>query len=166
MNQNPEQIARDKIDQMLVDAGWLVQSKDEVNLSAGKGVALRETNTESGSADYILFVNSKAVGVIEAKAEDLGFKLLQVEEQSARYSKDAIKIGKFTLESEKPFVYESTGTVTRFTDYRDPKPRGRNVFSFHKPATIEEWIKKGVSLRERLLSLPKLDTTRKFFEDH
>lgn len=159
MNQNPEQIARDKIDQMLVDAGWLVQSKDEVNLSAGKGVALRETNTESGSADYILFVNSKAVGVIEAKAEDLGFKLLQVEEQSVRYSKDAIKIGKFTLESEKPFVYESTGTVTRFTDYRDPKPRGRNVFSFHKPSTIEGWIKKGVSLRERLLSLPNLDTT-------
>jgi len=159
MNQNPEQIARDKIDQMLVDAGWLVQSKDEVNLSAGKGVALRETNTESGSADYILFVNSKAVGVIEAKAEDLGFKLLQVEEQSVRYSKDAIKIGKFTLESEKPFVYESTGTVTRFTDYRDPKPRGRNVFSFHKPSTIEGWIKKGISLRERLLSLPNLDTT-------
>jgi len=159
MNQNPEQIARDKIDQMLVNAGWLVQSKEEINLSAGKGVALRETNTESGSADYILFVNSKAVGVIEAKAEDLGFKLLQVEEQSARYSKDAIKIGKFTLESEKPFVYESTGTVTRFTDYRDPKPRGRNVFSFHKPSTIEGWIKKGVSLRERLLSLPNLDTT-------
>ena len=159
MNQNPEQIARDKIDQMLIDAGWLVQSKDEVNLSAGKGVALRETNTESGSADYILFVNSKAVGVIEAKAEDLGFKLLQVEEQSVRYSKDAIKIGPFTLESEKPFVYESTGTVTRFTDYRDPKPRGRNVFSFHKPSTIEGWIKKGISLRERLFSLPNLDTT-------
>ena len=65
MNQNPEQIARDKIDQMLELAGWLVQSKDKVNLSAGIGVALRETNTESGSADYILFVNSKAVGVIE-----------------------------------------------------------------------------------------------------
>lgn len=158
-NQSPEQIARDKIDQMLVDAGWLVQSKDKVNLSGGIGVALRETNTESGSADYILFVNSKAVGVIEAKAEDLGYKLLQVEEQSARYSKDAIKIGKFMLENEKPFVYESTGTVTRFTDYRDPKPRGRNVFSFHKPETIAEWIKKGPSLRERLLSMPKLDPT-------
>ena len=159
MNQNPEQIARDKIDQMLVDAGWLVQSKKEVNLSAGIGVALRETNTESGSADYILFVNSKAVGVIEAKAEDLGYKLLQVEEQSVRYSKDAIKIGKYTLESEKPFVYESTGTVTRFTDYRDPKPRGRNVFWFHKPETLAEWIKKGPSLRERLLSMPELDHT-------
>ncbi|NQY01100.1 MAG: DEAD/DEAH box helicase family protein, partial [Flavobacteriaceae bacterium] len=159
MNQHPEQIARDKIDQMLVNAGWLVQSKDKVNLSAGIGVALRETNTESGSADYILFINSKAVGVIEAKAEDLGYKLLQVEEQSKRYSEDAIKIGKFKLDSEKPFIYESTGTITRFTDFRDPKPRGRNIFSFHKPETIADWIKKGPSLRERLLSMPALDTT-------
>ena len=158
-NQNPEQIARDKIDQMLIEAGWLVQSKDKLNLSAGIGIALRETNTESGSADYILFVNSKAVGVIEAKAEDLGYKLLQVEEQSERYSKDAIKIGKFKLDNEKPFVYESTGTITRFTDYRDPKPRGRNVFWFHKPETIAEWIKKGPSLRQRLLTIPALDPT-------
>lgn len=159
INQTPEQIARDKIDEMLTEAGWLVQSKKKVDLSAGIGVALRETNTVSGSADYILFVNAKAVGVIEAKAEDLGYKLLQVEEQSLRYSKDAIKIGKYMLESEKPFVYESTGTITRFTDYRDPKPRGRNVFSFHKPATIAEWIKKGKSLRQRLLEMPALDET-------
>lgn len=159
MNQNPEQIARDKIDKMLTEAGWLVQSKDKINLSAGIGIALRETNTVSGSADYILFVNSNAVGVIEAKAEDLGYKLLQVEEQSKRYSTDAIKIGKFTLKGEKPFVYESTGTITHFTDYRDPKPRARTVFSFHKPETIAEWIKKGTSLRERLLSMPTLDKT-------
>jgi len=53
---------------MLREAGWLVQSKEGVDLSSGIGVALRETNTESGSADYILFLNSKAVGVIEAKA--------------------------------------------------------------------------------------------------
>ena len=159
MNQNPEQIARDKIDQMLVNTGWLVQSKDKVNLAAGIGVALREVNTETGPADYILFVNSKAVGVVEAKAEDLGFKLTQVEEQSKRYANSSLKIGQFTLDNDKPFVYESTGTVTRFTDYRDPKPRGRNVFSFHKPETMADWIKKGPSLRERLLSMPALDAT-------
>jgi type I restriction enzyme R subunit len=157
MNQSPEQIARDKIDKMLEAAGWLVQSKEKVNLTAGIGVALRETNTESGAADYILFVNSKAVGVIEAKAEDLGYKLLQAEDQSFRYSKDAIKVGKFMLENEKPFVYESTGTLTRFTDYRDPKPRGRNVFWFHTPETIAEWIKKGSSLSTRLQAMPALD---------
>jgi len=157
MNQSPEQIARDRIDKMLEVAGWLVQSKEKVNLNAGVGIALRETNTESGAADYILFVNSKAVGVIEAKAEDLGYKLLQVEDQSLRYSKDAIKVGKFLLENEKPFVYESTGTITRFTDYRDPKPRGRNVFWFHTPETIAEWIKKGSSLSARLQAMPTLD---------
>ncbi len=158
-NQNPEQIARDKIDQMLREAGWLVQSKNDIDLSAGTGVALREVNTESGSADYILFVNSEAVGVIEAKKESEGHRLTMVEEQSARYAKEAIKMGKFTLKSEKPFVYESTGTITRFTDYRDPKPRGRNVFSFHKPETLSEWIKKGTSLRARLLSIPGLNAT-------
>jgi len=159
MNQNPEQIARDKIDQMLINSGWLVQSKDKINLAAGIGVALREINTESGSADYILFVNSKSVGVIEAKKDIEGHRLTMVEDQAVRYSKDAIKIGKYMLQNEKPFVYESTGTVTRFTDYRDPKPRGRNVFSFHRPETLAEWIKSGSTLRERLLNIPELDET-------
>ncbi len=159
MNQNPEQIARDKIDQMLELAGWIVQSKDKLNLTAGIGVALREANTETGSADYVLFVNSKPVGVIEAKAEELGYKLLTVEDQSARYATDALKIGKYTLDGEKPFVYESTGTITRFTDFRDPKPRGRNVFSFHKPETLVEWLKKSKSLRDRLLLMPELNAT-------
>ena len=159
LNQNPEQLARDKIDEMLRQAGWVVQSKSTIDLSAGKGVALRETNTVSGSADYMLFVDRKPVGVIEAKKEEEGHRLLMVEEQSVRYAKEPIKIGAFTLDNEKPFVYESTGTVTRFTDYRDPKPRGRTVFSFHKPETIAGWLKKGISLRERLLSIPPLDET-------
>ncbi|MFA7325719.1 MAG: DEAD/DEAH box helicase family protein [Candidatus Kapaibacterium sp.] len=159
MNKTQEQISRDTIDEMLELAGWHVQSQSNKNLSTGLGIALREVNTVSGSADYILFVNSKPVGVIEAKAEDKGYKLLQVEEQSTRYSKEAIKIGKYLIEDEKPFVYESTGTVTRFTDYRDPKPRGRNVFSFHRPETLAEWIKKGPSLRERFQSMPELDAT-------
>jgi len=159
INQNPEQKARDIIDFMLQEAGWIVQSKKKVNLSAGIGIALRETNTTSGSADYMLFVNREPVGVIEAKREEEGHRLTVVEEQSKRYSVEPIKIGGFLLETEKPFVYESTGTITRFTDYRDPKPRGRNVFSFHKPETIAAWLKKGKSLRERLQSTPVLDET-------
>jgi len=159
INQNPEQIARDKIDQMLRAAGWEVQSKGNINLSAAKGIALREANMTTGSADYILFVDRKSVGVIEAKKEEEGHRLTVVEEQSKRYAFDSIKIGKYTLDNPKPFVYESTGTITRFTDYRDPKPRGRNVFSFHKPETIANWLKQGPSLRERLLSTPPLDET-------
>jgi len=156
INQNPEQIARDKIDEMLREAGWLVQSKKKVDLSANKGIAVREYQTDVGPADYVLFVNRKPVGIIEAKREDEGHRLTVVEEQSSNYANAKLK---YLNNDPLPFVYESTGTITRFTDYRDPKPRGRNVFSFHKPETIAEWLKKGKSLRERLLSIPALDVT-------
>lgn len=156
INQNPEQIARDKIDQMLIDAAWIVQSKNEVDLSANKGVAVREYQTDVGFADYVLFVDRKPVGIIEAKREDEGHRLTVVEEQSTGYAKAKLK---YLNNDPLPFVYESTGTITRFTDYRDPKPRGRNVFSFHKPLTIAEWLKKGKSLRGRLFDIPVLDST-------
>ncbi len=156
MNQNPEQIARDKIDKMLELAGWIVQSKKKVDIGAAKGVAVREYQTDVGPADYVLFVDRKPVGIIEAKREEDGHKLTIVEEQSAAYANAKLK---YLNNDPLPFVYESTGTVTRFTDYRDPKPRGRNVFSFHKPETIAEWLKKNASLRERLLSMPSLDAT-------
>ncbi len=48
--------------------------------------------------------------------------------------------------------------VTRFTDYRDPKPRSRPVFSFHRPETFQEWLKQGEPLRARLQRLPALDS--------
>ena len=82
MNQNPEQSARDNIDRQLRACGWLIQDMKGVSLHAGLGVAVREYPTDQGPADYILFVEGKPVGVIEAKREDLGFKLTTVEEQS------------------------------------------------------------------------------------
>lgn len=156
MNQNPEQIARDKIDEMLHNAGWIVQPKNKVDLSAGKGIAVREYQTNVGPADYVLFVDRKPVGIIEAKREEEGHRLTVVEEQSTTYANAKLK---YLNNDPLPFVYESTGTITRFTDYRDPKPRGRTVFSFHKPETIAEWLHKKESLRKRLLSIPDLDTT-------
>ena len=91
INQNPEQIARDRIDQMLVEADWLVQSKKKVDLSANKGVAVREYQTDVGPADYVLFVDRKPVGIIEAKREDEGHRLTVVEEQSSEYAKAKLK---------------------------------------------------------------------------
>lgn len=165
-NQNPEQIARDKIDQMLVDAGWLVQFKKKVDLSANKGVAVREYQIDVGPADYVLFVDRLPVGIIEAKREDEGFKLTVVEEQSKAYPDAKLK---YLNNDPLPFVYESTGTITRFTDYRDPKPRGRIVFSFFKPETIVEWLHKVKSLRNRLPDIPeftwrklRIERTREF----
>ena len=78
INQNPEQIARDKIDQMLMLAGWVVQSKQKVNLNESKGVAVREYQTDVGPADYVLFIDRKPVGIIEAKREEEGHRLTRI----------------------------------------------------------------------------------------
>ncbi len=153
MNQNPEQKARDRIDSQLTACGWIIQDKAKLNLSAGTGVAVREYQTDIGPADYVLFVNKKPVGIIEAKREEEGVRLTAHEDQSEGYASAKLKY----LNNEKlPFVYESTGDLTRFTDFRDPKPRSRPVFSFHRPETFAEWMNQEKSLRRRLLDIPAL----------
>ena len=57
------------------------------------------------------------------------------------------------------FVYESTGTETMFRDLRDPYPRSRHVFAFHKPETLNGWFSKNDTLRSRLRNIPELDIT-------
>lgn len=153
MNQNPEQLARDKIDIALVQCGWVIQNKTQINLNAGMGVAVREYQTDIGAADYVLFVNKKPVGIIEAKRAEEGVHLIMHEDQSEGYAAAKLKY----LNNEKlPFVYESTGEVTRFTDYRDTKPRSRPVFTFHRPETFLEYARQDKSLRTRLHDIPAL----------
>jgi type I restriction enzyme, R subunit len=120
-NQNPEQAARDKIDGLLSDSGWVIQGKNAINFNAGPGVAVREYRTDIGPADYVLFVDKTPVGIIEAKKEELGHNLTPVEDQTAGYS--SAKLKWFKDQQPLPFLYESTGTIIRFTDIRDPKPR-------------------------------------------
>jgi len=138
-NQNPEQIARDNIDKQLTESGWIIQKKKQINLSTGLGVAVTEYQTEIGPADYVLFVDGKPVGVIEAKKEEEGVHLTVHEDQSKDYADSKLK---YLNNDPLSFVYESTGTVTRFTDYRDPKPRSRPVFAFHRPETFQKLLKK------------------------
>ena len=130
VNQNAEQIARDKIDEMLKLAGWAVQDKNKINFNDGIGQAIREYQTDIGPADYVLFIDKKAVGVIEAKREEAGEKITAVEDQTEGYANAKLK---WVNNSEPlPFLYESTGVITRFTDGRDPKPRSREVFRDRK----------------------------------
>jgi len=154
-NQNPEQKARDNIDAQLKRAGWVVQSAKKIDFSAGLGVAVREYRTDVGPADYVLFVDKKAVGVIEAKKEELGHKITEVEEQTEAYA--AAKLKWVDNKEPLPFLYESTGILTRFTDGRDPKPRSREIFNVHRPETITEWLAQGASLRARLPHMPLLN---------
>ena len=155
VNQTPEQKARDNIDAMLSQAGWLVQDKKKIDFSAGSGIAIREYQTDVGPADYVLFIDKKPVGVVEAKPEDWGQKITTVEEQSSGYA--SAKLKWVNNKEPLPFVYESTGVLTRFTDRRDPKPRSREVFSFPRPETMQDWHTQSASLRARLQALPSLD---------
>lgn len=153
INQNPEQIARDNIDKQLIACGWIIQDKNKLNLAAGLGIAIREYQTDIGPADYVLFVDKKPIGIIEAKRQEEGVRLTTVEEQSSQYAHAKLRL----LNNDPlPFVYESTGEVTRFTDYRDPKPRSRNVFTFHRPETFVQWLAQVKTLRGRLHDLPVL----------
>jgi len=135
----PEQRAREKIDAALVQAGWVIQDRDELDLSAGRGVAIREfkLTTGHGYADYMLFVDGKAVGVLEAKPE--GHTLSGVEVQADKYS-TGIPAGLDPPVEPLPFLYLSTGTDTRFTNLLDPDPRSRRIFQVHQPATLADWL--------------------------
>jgi len=154
-NQNPEQKARDNIDAQLTQAGWVVQKANNIDLNVGQGQAVREYQTDAGPADFVLFVDKKAVGVIEAKREEEGQRLTAHESQTEGYA--AAKLKWVNNQRPLPFLYESTGVITRFTDARDPKPRSREVFSFHRPETLKEWLSQDASLRERLHHIPPLN---------
>lgn len=157
LNLQPEQEARRSIDKLLRQSGWVVQSKNKIDFSAGSGIVVREYQTDVGPADYVLFVDKTPVGVIEAKPEDWGQKITTVEDQSSGYATAQLKW--VNNKEPLPFIYESTGAITRFTDARDPKPRSREVFSFHRPETMGEWLSNPESLRARLQHLPALDST-------
>jgi type I restriction enzyme R subunit len=153
LNQNPEQLARDNIDRQLLACGWVIQDKSKINLHASLGVAVREYQTNVGPADYVLFVDKQPVGIIEAKREEEGHRLTSHEHQTEEYAASKLK---YLNNDPLVFLYESTGQITHFTDYRDPKPRAREVFTFHKPETYRDWLKQDKSLRSRLHDLPQL----------
>ncbi|MCP3873585.1 MAG: DEAD/DEAH box helicase family protein, partial [Desulfobacteraceae bacterium] len=140
MTKTPEQEAREIIDKMLNLAGWDVQTVKNTNIHAKKGVAIREFPLDNGHgyADYLLYVDGKAAGVIEAKK--VGTTLTGVEIQSDKY-KTGLPTDLPAWYRPLPFCYQSTGVETRFTNDLDPVPVSRDVFSFHRPETFEEWLK-------------------------
>ncbi|MDQ7785651.1 MAG: type I restriction endonuclease [Desulfomonilaceae bacterium] len=139
MASRDETAAREEIDQRLTAAGWYVCDLDEADIHAHPGLAIREfpLRTSHGFADYMLYLNAKAAGVIEAKKA--GTSLTGVEIQSDKYTHG--------LPNELPawfrplpFAYQSTGVETRFTNVFDPDARSRTVFSFHRPETLAAWL--------------------------
>ena len=150
----PEQQARVKIDAQLQAAGWAVQDMKEFNRNASVGVAVREFQLPTGPCDYLLFIEGKAAGVVEAKKA--GVTLSGVADQSGRYMA-ALPEHLAKWSDTLVFDYETTGDETFFRDMRDPKPRSRRLFALHKPETLLSWLKQTDTLRVRLKDMPILN---------
>jgi len=158
MADKPELLSRREIDANLEAAGWLVQDLDDLELSAGRGIAVREFPMKQGfgQADYLLYVDFQAVGAIEAKPDGT---LTGVEAQTAKYAAglpDDLPAPHRPL----PFLFESNGAVTYFTNGLDPAPRSRQVFNFSRPQTLAGRMARPMQLRAQLKELPSLDESR------
>ena len=118
----PEEKAREVIDSLLEAAGWKLQDYKDLNLGADFGIAVREFPLGRDAADYLLFVDRKAVGVVEAKP--VGTTLGGVTIQSKKYMEN-IPDYISCFQKPLPISYESTGVETFFRDIRDPESRSR-----------------------------------------
>jgi type I restriction enzyme R subunit len=167
MGMPAEQRARQVIDAKLEAAGWAVQDRRDTNLSAKQGVAIREVYvaTDAGRVDYLLYVDAKIVGVIEAKPA--GTNLAEVEFQALRYARSLTeaqrRLAVFAPNEVLPFVFMATSTEIYFANYFDPRPRSRKIFNFQKPETLAEWIRDAQAKpdtrtwRGKVQNLPDLD---------
>lgn len=167
MPMTPEQQARKKIDEQLEACGWVVQDFKSMNIHAACGVAVREFPLKwkegavrrSGHADYLLYADGHATGVLEAKPA--GHTLQGVVVQSKRYT-DGLDVDVPARYRPLPFAYESTGEVTQFTNSLDPNPRSREIFRFHRPEELLRLQDLGCEeqLRGMLQRMPKLSKGR------
>ncbi|MGA7215448.1 MAG: DEAD/DEAH box helicase family protein, partial [Terrimicrobiaceae bacterium] len=151
----PEEKSREEIDAQLAASGWVVQTKDRINLAANRGVAVCELSFATGEPDYTLFVDGKALGTVEAKPA--GHSLVGVEEQSYKYV-TGVPVSLPAWRTPLPFCYESTGSETCFTNRLDPDPRSRPVFAFHRPETLLAWAQAEKQLAQKLREFPPLHT--------
>ena len=151
----PEQKSRLIIDAQLASAGWIVQDRDEMSLGAALGVAVREYPLATGPCDYLLFIDRKACGVVEAKPE--GMTLSSVADQASRYQHQ-LPSHLAAWSDPLRFDYEASASETLFSDRADPDQRSRYLFGFHQPETLHEWLKEVSSLRHRLTAMPPLVT--------
>ena len=165
-NEKPEERARVLIDQQLSQAGWHVCDRKDIDLVNHAGNAVREVIMDKGHgrADYLLYLNGEVVGVIEAKP--VGTSLAGVEWQSAMYAvglPEAYRAMAVLKDERLPFVYEASGSETRFTNGFDPFPKARKIFNFQTPETLARLIRDyyanptASTWRAKALSMPSYD---------
>lgn len=152
----PEDKVREKIDDILKQVGFVIQDREEFNRNASLGVAVREfVMSDESKADYLLFIDGKACGVIEAKKE--GISLSGIELQAKHYASHIPKELRI-WQNPLPFIYVSNFNEIYFADLREQDYSSRQIFSFHTPESIFENLKRDKTLRDSLKEIPKLDT--------
>jgi type I restriction enzyme R subunit len=159
--------ARVLIDGQLNASGWVVQDRRNLNLFASPGVAVQEVILAAGHGrvDYLLYVDRRVVGVVEAKPS--GHTLSGVEWQSAMYASGLPKEHRkraTVIDGRLPFVFEASGTETHFTNGFDPEPRARRLFNFPRPETLARIVRDAdadpdhPTWRAKVRQLPALET--------
>lgn len=155
---NPELEARIDIDKLLQNAGWLVLDKNQFDITANGGnVIVREFTMQDGKpCDYLIFVNGKACGIIEAKKA--GISLSGVENQSQNYALNLPNFVRRHGEANEPlrFVFETNANEIYFTDLQDKDARSRRIFAFFKPNFLLELLNQKNTLRNNLKNMPPL----------
>lgn len=165
-NPKPEEQARVLIDEQLVRAGWHVCNRNEIELVNHAGTAVREVIMDSGHGrvDYLLYFGTRVVGVIEAKP--VGTPLTGVEWQSSQYADglpEAYRLDAVLKHGRLPFVYEASGSETRFTNGFDEIPRARQVYNFHQPETLARFVREyeenptAANWRAKVHAMPSYD---------
>ena len=148
---NESTVRREIIDNELKEVGYIIQDMDELNLDAAIGVLVREYPTSTGPVDYMIFINGEPCGVIEAKKLEKGIELITKTEKQTNKYKNSIPKNFENREIDLRFIYETTGRITRFTDYKDFYYRSREIFTFHTPDELAYMLRKKITLRDNLI---------------
>lgn len=154
----PEEKARQKIDHWFTDAGWKVINREDYEPTCS-AVAIREGLLKGNlEADYFLFINGKAVGVLEAKRKDIDASSDAVCEQAARYARSVPHIYQ-TYQNPLPFIFTSNGKELYFCDSREQESCFRQIITIPTPHDL---VKK-LGIEDTFAGLPTL--TKKGLRD-
>lgn len=147
----PEEKARVKIDDMLNRAGWYVVDRDEYAPQTTSAIreALAQGNKES---DYLLFIDNKAIAVLEAKRADnpLGE---DVESQAENYARTPLSWYGLWEDGFIPLVYMSNGEKILFKNLLSGDEDYVEIDSIHTPKEMLRLIKRSSEYG----ALPKLE---------
>ena len=124
---NPEQRARQATDEQLVAVRWIIQDYRQFNSLAGRGNAVREAPLKPGTCDYLLLMDRKSAGVIEAKKE--GTLLSGVAEQSSHYAENVPDFMQSVTKAGEALAVSSPSVAPKLS------PHGLNSPTLCEPAS-------------------------------